>query len=310
MNVKTETVQFMAGSTLLDKIFHSVGGRIFIAALQTVLSSVVLLLTFLLRQFVEITLLKYVIVVAVGLIAGFSARRFLKGHTQILKLLTATLSAALSLMVLYTLSGGFLGINLFFGLNKTPDWHGLIQFVFAAFSAWLVLQAFRTVPGMEASPVPAPPPQISSSLSRPGIKQWLPKLKFASGKKISQKTSKVVLEKEKPLSAGKSNSRKGAPSLAIVKSPTKTSPPPKLVVAPVLKPEIKKPARPKTKRVKKKPPKEIKFIGVQEHNCPYCLDPVQTHDPRGVKICSVCKTHHHADCWGITGACQIPHAQK
>jgi hypothetical protein len=52
----------------------------------------------------------------------------------------------------------------------------------------------------------------------------------------------------------------------------------------------------------------IKFRGEVEHICPYCLETVQEHDPRGVKICPICKTRHHADCWGITGTCQIPHS--
>jgi len=308
VNVKTETVQFMADSKLLDKIFHSVGGRIIIVVLQTVLSSLLLLLTFLVRQFVEITLLKYVIVVGVGLIAGFSARRFLKGHTQALKLLAATLSTTLSLAILYSLSGGYLGLNLLTRLNEDPDWPGLILFVGAAFCAWLVIMAFRTAPEIEDIPLPAPPPRISNLPSRPGIKQWLPKLKLPPRKKITAKISRPILEKKKPLSVGKSVVQKDARSLPKQKSAKKTSPAHKLTVAPVQK--IKKPARPKKKRVRKKPVKEIKFIGIEEHRCPYCLDLVEPHDPRGVKICSVCKTHHHKDCWGITGACQIPHSQK
>jgi hypothetical protein len=26
-----------------------------------------------------------------------------------------------------------------------------------------------------------------------------------------------------------------------------------------------------------------------------------------VKVCPVCKTRHHADCWSVTGTCQVPH---
>jgi hypothetical protein len=26
-----------------------------------------------------------------------------------------------------------------------------------------------------------------------------------------------------------------------------------------------------------------------------------------VKKCEVCNTLHHADCWAITGMCQVPH---
>jgi hypothetical protein len=45
----------------------------------------------------------------------------------------------------------------------------------------------------------------------------------------------------------------------------------------------------------------------EEHRCPYCLEVVTHNDPRGVKKCNVCSTMHHADCWEITGTCQVPH---
>jgi hypothetical protein len=45
----------------------------------------------------------------------------------------------------------------------------------------------------------------------------------------------------------------------------------------------------------------------QENRCPYCLELIQPDDPRGVVECKICHTLHHADCWAITGACQVPH---
>lgn len=43
--------------------------------------------------------------------------------------------------------------------------------------------------------------------------------------------------------------------------------------------------------------------------CPYCLEEVKPHDPRGVVRCKICGTPHHADCWAITGKCEVPHLQ-
>ncbi|MBI5035359.1 MAG: hypothetical protein HZB51_32935 [Chloroflexi bacterium] len=51
----------------------------------------------------------------------------------------------------------------------------------------------------------------------------------------------------------------------------------------------------------------LRLTGVVEDRCPYCLDVVKKKDPRGVKKCEVCGTPHHADCWAITGKCQVPH---
>jgi ribosomal protein L37AE/L43A len=45
----------------------------------------------------------------------------------------------------------------------------------------------------------------------------------------------------------------------------------------------------------------------EAHRCPYCLEEVKQNDPRGVKRCEVCNTLHHADCWNVTGTCQVPH---
>jgi hypothetical protein len=54
----------------------------------------------------------------------------------------------------------------------------------------------------------------------------------------------------------------------------------------------------------------LRVTGVIEDRCPYCLDIVKRNDPRGVKVCEVCGTPHHADCWSITGKCQVPHLNK
>ena len=71
--------------------------------------------------------------------------------------------------------------------------------------------------------------------------------------------------------------------------------------------KVKEPTvRPKKKKSSRRKPK-IQFALVEEHRCPYCLDNVTRTDARGVKECEVCHTLHHADCWAITGVCQVPH---
>jgi len=51
----------------------------------------------------------------------------------------------------------------------------------------------------------------------------------------------------------------------------------------------------------------VRLLGEVEHRCPYCLEAVERRDRRGVVVCPECKTHHHADCWAVTGMCQVPH---
>lgn len=71
--------------------------------------------------------------------------------------------------------------------------------------------------------------------------------------------------------------------------------------------EAKKGSTAVRSRRKRSRRKAIEFALTGEHRCPYCLDPVTRTDARGVKECEVCHTLHHADCWAITGFCQVPH---
>lgn len=72
--------------------------------------------------------------------------------------------------------------------------------------------------------------------------------------------------------------------------------------------EVRKAAKasaPRKSRSRRRP--NIQLAVVEEHRCPYCLDPINRNDARGVQECDVCHTLHHADCWAITGFCQVPH---
>jgi hypothetical protein len=54
----------------------------------------------------------------------------------------------------------------------------------------------------------------------------------------------------------------------------------------------------------------VRLQAMIEHRCPYCLEPVLRRDPRGERTCPECHTRHHADCWAVTGMCQVPHHHK
>ena len=210
----------MADSSLSDKVLGSFWGRFFIVILQTVLVSQLLLLTFLVRLYVNIDLLKYIVVLLVGLLAGFSARRFLTGHTRFLQLLASLISIALSLASLYILSAGFLGIDLFFRSNTRPDWQGLIQLGLAALGSLLVINAFRTSPApQEVHTAPA----VAAPHSRREVKRWLLKFSFPALKKSDPKVTKIAPVKKERVSA-----KKTATTLAIQKKAAK---PQKLAVA-------------------------------------------------------------------------------
>ncbi len=66
------------------------------------------------------------------------------------------------------------------------------------------------------------------------------------------------------------------------------------------------PTRSRRKRLfNRKPNLQISLY--EDHRCPFCLEEVKRNDRRGVKKCEVCNALHHADCWAITGSCQVPH---
>ena len=70
--------------------------------------------------------------------------------------------------------------------------------------------------------------------------------------------------------------------------------------------ETGSPAKPKRKRTYHRKP-QLHLSTEEEHRCPYCLELIEPDDPRGTVECKICHTLHHADCWAITGACQVPH---
>jgi hypothetical protein len=74
-----------------------------------------------------------------------------------------------------------------------------------------------------------------------------------------------------------------------------------------LKLMTRQPTRPRRIRNPRARRPNVQLALVEEHRCPYCLEPVVRTDPRGTKECDVCHTLHHADCWAITGVCQVPH---
>jgi uncharacterized Zn-finger protein len=88
--------------------------------------------------------------------------------------------------------------------------------------------------------------------------------------------------------------------------PRPASPALNRVIQPAYQPVIVQPAKPKRKRAGHPKPKLL-LSDQEEHRCPYCLELIDPNDRRGVVECKICHTLHHADCWAITGACQVPH---
>lgn len=141
------------------------------------------------------------------------------------------------------------------------------------------------------------------------VKRWLSSIK---GRFEPQDQPPIQLRNRAPRSAPKesagqakvssSRAKTNQPRARLATGQKLVREPQKIVVRP-----RKSPLKVQPVALKVKNNDEIRLLGELEHRCPFCLEVVEKNDPRGVKICKVCHTHHHADCWAVTGACQAPH---
>lgn len=258
---------------------ESVLGRITLVVLFTTVVGLVLFMLFLINRVVAPVVLKYAVVAAVGLGAGFNTRSMFPERSAIFRVLTAFFAIFISLGVLNVFSRGFIGLNLLRAYPSLTPWEGPISFGLAAVCAWLALRGWSgsareiiVEPRAQSAPVTIvePAPRTRQTRRAPGS--------FASS--LTSLRDRTI-----------------ARLSALAPAPRRTTT------------KRRKPAKTKTRRATRPVRRSagVHLSGEVEHMCPYCLEPVVKNDRRGVKVCKVCKTWHHADCWAITGVCQVPH---
>jgi len=279
---------------------ESVVGRLLILVLFTSLVGSVLTLLFLINHLWMPVLLKYAVLAAIGVASGFGARRLLIGRKFLFRLGAAIFALFITLGLLNVLSLGFIGLNLLRAYPNNPQWDGALQLVFTSALAALTIRAWRiTVREVVVEPRYTPPPAPMPA-PRPAHRSA-----SRSPRRASSSTSR------------RTAARAGAPAFGAAFSAWTSR------LATQLSGLLPSPARgtttrrrKTTKRMGKAKPQRQRLLrrapavylsSEVEHRCPYCLEEVKRNDPRGVRICKVCKTWHHADCWAITGVCQVPH---
>ena len=223
--------------------------------------------------------------VTLAVVAGFGSRWILNRRNGLIRFLVATATYLVGLFMLGLVSKWKYGIGPWEFWPKQVDVGGLIQVGVGLFILVLVFLAWRprapviakTVtapePVAEPKPVPVPSPQPSRSSpvkseKRRSIMEFL---------KLTPRSVKVKR-------IGRSRPKKAVRTLT----------------------QADLPVRPKRRNFFRGKPK-VQIALVEEHRCPFCLEPVSRGDPRGVVECPVCHTLHHKDCWEITGVCQVPH---
>lgn len=226
---------------------------------------------------------------AVGITAGLTTRWSLKGRAGLLHLLAAVAVTISGLIILGIVTWQQAGIKMLI-TRSDADWNALGQVIVGACSAWFALRAWRRSVQLSNLPPEQIPPRIVAQprFTRPRRRRGriapanhFPSLGRASFSGLSRM---IVLPRWRVPHITLPHWR--APHLTL----------PNWRVPHI---NFRNPFQGNESA--------IKVNGVTEERCPYCLDQIVKNDPRGVRVCPICHTPHHADCWAMTGNCQIPH---
>lgn len=232
-------------------------------------------------------LLKFVVIIGVGLAASFMSRRVLGGRSPALRAAAAAFAGVIALAVLSPITLGFVGLNLLRSYAIATPLDAAIQLtvlglaVAAGQAAWAPRRHTVMVEPREDVEV-----NVASSRRSPARQET----RAAQRPRVS-------------VAAAAPRPRRSQPALSFM---TRARASVSRFFTPAPAKRKLRSARPARKRAARG--SGITLSAQERHVCPYCLEPVTKRDARGVKICKICKTWHHADCWEITGVCQVPHA--
>lgn len=230
---------------------------------------------YILNEAIEPIVLTVASDVGMGLAAGLAARFSLPRRSTVLRWLVALFGLCTGLIFMGWLSRGLLGVNLIDRVSMAPDWDGLQRFALGALAAWPAVGAWNK--GGSKRRIPA---QSSSYAPTTG--------RVVRHRGNSRGNARVASKRAMAMSVPATSSRTHSGGHArLHRSQLQT-------------------AATKSRR-RKRVNTSIRLATKVEHRCPYCLEEVKPNDPRGIVECSTCHTLHHADCWGVTGTCQVPH---
>jgi ribosomal protein L37AE/L43A len=271
--------------------------RTILVILKSTTSAVVFSLIFLFEMQFHPLFLVFALLCATGLVAGVTARRLLGAFHGVLQFLVALVALFAAMIALNFYSGGVLGIDYLTIYHAEIDLQAFIQVGIGLLAMLLALSAWRKPRHRQQIVEPQSPPRSFRSPEMQLEAQQQPPSERVRLTPARRAINWLSAQTSHPFVFGGSR-----------RTP---APPPRDVISPNgrglrLREGTQIRTRRSTLVLRRKKP--VKFVGVEEHRCPYCLETVAYNDPRGVEICSICHTHHHADCWEVTGVCQVPHA--
>jgi hypothetical protein len=223
---------------------------------------------------------------ALGMLTGFIARRGLNGRSRLVRWIVAMGALTVGLSVAGLASGGRIGLRPLLPLLPQFRWSETLQLAVGGLAAWLAVRAFPRAPlppPAESAPDPSPPawgftyhPTVTETQPIRARRSPRPRsLPVDSRRSGSADADGALRRRFRRLQARLAQVAAWRPSLRLRRSHRREAP--------------------------------IRFTGTGEDRCPYCLDIVAENDRRGVTTCPVCHTRHHAECWAVTGTCQMPH---
>lgn len=271
-------------------------GRVLVSVLFTAVVGAVLTLLFSVNRVWPPFVLKYAILGAVGLGSGFAARRFLIGRNILLRFGSAIISLLVALTVMNVLTLGFIGLNFLRAYPNNPAWDGAWQLALTSALAFLALRVrprFAREVMVEPRYTPAAEP-TRTTVRRPASRNT----RTVGRPRVAHRTRRSDARATRPTASARRNGLTARLSSLFTAPSSETARRKRVAGRPTK-------VQPRRRGIFRR--RAVAFSGAEQHVCPYCLERVIRSDPRGVKICKVCKTWHHADCWDITGVCQVPH---
>lgn len=252
--------------------------------LSTMLAAILFAVAYVVNRTVAPPVLSLAATVGLGLVAGFAARYMLRGRIGLLRLLAAWAAILVGQLLLGLLTAGGMGVGPVRVPLTAPDWRGLWHCALSVWASLLALYAWPT------HPIEEPPLVARRSLWQYPQDAWRALTERVRGalQNLRRRPMRVATSPDpSPLRA-----RSGLESTPAPRSHGHRNGTTK---------------RQLDRKRRAKRMAEIHVMGTEESRCPYCLDIVQPNDARGIVVCPICRARHHADCWAITGMCQVPH---
>jgi ribosomal protein L37AE/L43A len=251
--------------------------KLFLLVLLTAAYALSLVLLFLKATWFPLQLFSFFAGATLAVVAGIATRLLLAQRHWLIRFITATVLSVGGLAMLGYFSEWKIGLDLIPLSRGYVSYEDLIHLVIGITVSWAALWAWYRPASRELEIAEAIEPDSYAVMVQPRSlnqpRSWLPQPRMRLGSRVD----------------GHSGNGHG-PS-----------------VRGRLKLMTRQPTRPKRIRNPRARRPHVQLALVEEHRCPYCLEPVVRTDSRGVKECEVCHSLHHADCWAITGVCQVPH---